>query len=76
MGTTPEELSIEDKRQVLEVITTLRNYQLIGIIEARNWIEKLFPEFGEFRDHDADAMFGELASLTAGKERSDPGNRR
>lgn len=70
-GTT-QNMTVENKQKVLDVITTLRSYQLIGIVEARNWIEFLFPEFGEFRDREADEMFSALASLSAGRDDSPP----
>lgn len=65
-----QNMTIDNKMKVLDVITTLRTYQLIGIVEARNWIEFLFPEFAGFRDHEADNMFGEIARLSAGREES------
>lgn len=62
----PSELSIEDKKLMLDVLTTLRTYQLIGIIECRNWIELLFPEFALVRDQDADDLFAALAKINSG----------
>lgn len=62
--TDASELSLADKKEILNIITTLRTYQLLGILEARNWIGKLFPEFEEVRDTESDDMFRELAQLT------------
>jgi len=62
-----QNMTIENKMKVLDVITTLRTYQLIGIVEARHWVEFLFPEFALFRDQEADQMFGEIARLSAGR---------
>jgi hypothetical protein len=60
-------LTIQEKAAILsDVILPLRNYQLLGILETRNWIELLFPEFGEIRDREADAMFEEMARIKAG----------
>jgi hypothetical protein len=67
----PSELPIDEKIKILEVITTLRNYQLLGIIEARAWIEILWPEFGVVRDREADEMFAEFARIKAGRERDE-----
>lgn len=70
-------LSLEDKSKVLDIILNLRTYQLIGMIEARNWVEFLFPEFADFRDQDADEIFSQMASLSAGREeRPGSGNKR
>jgi len=62
------ELSVDDKQKMLDIITTLRSYQLLGIIEARDWIEILFPEFGEIRNRESDEMFKNMA--TAGRDDS------
>lgn len=68
------DLNIEEKRVIIEsIILPLRGYQLLGIVEARDWIELLFPEFKEVRDREADEMFKQIASSR--NERSDPGQR-
>lgn len=63
----PNALPLEDKIQILErVVFGLRQYQLIGIIESRAWVELLFPEFAEVRDREADQMFADMAALDNG----------
>lgn len=58
------DLPLEDKRLIVEsIILPLRGYQMLGIVEARDWLEALFPEFGEVRDREADQAFKEMAEL-------------
>jgi len=56
-------LSVADKvKLVNEVLLPLRSYQMIGLIESRQWIEVLFPEFGDIRDREMDDYLRTLAS--------------
>ena len=63
LKTTSASLPVEDKIKVInEVLLPLRGYQMIGLIESRQWIEVLFPEFGDIRDREMDEYLRGLAS--------------
>lgn len=65
------ELSIEDKRVFVDIIERLRFISVIGLIEARDWIELIFPEFAEVRDGDSDLLFLRMAQLQSGEPEND-----
>jgi hypothetical protein len=62
----PSTLSVENKVKLInEVLLPLRSYQMIGHLEARKWIEVLFPEFGEIRDRELDQYLARIAEETS-----------
>lgn len=46
----------------LDDLRNLHNEGVIGLIEFRNWLQELYPEFGEIRDADVDAEIEEDAA--------------
>jgi hypothetical protein len=50
-------------KNAVEAIILLYREEMLGKIEARSWIAKIFPEFDEVRDADVDAMLTEQAEI-------------
>ena len=60
------DLNIEEKEKLISIVQTLRYANLIGLIEARDWIELIFPEFAQVRDQESDMLFLRMAQLQQG----------
>lgn len=60
------ELDIKEKEILIGIIQNLRFSNLIGLIEARDWIQSIFPEFGLVRDSESDELFLKMARAQLG----------
>lgn len=69
----PSQLSIDEKSALVGILERLRLVNAIGIVETRDWIELIFPEFADVRDIESDQLFRDLANLQLGRTR-DPGD--
>ena len=63
-------LTFDEKERLVRLFMELRQppFGLIGMIETRNLLERLFEDFAEVRDSDIDSLIREYASSQGQEE--------